>query len=500
MSARAGAPGTSSQLAAISVLVLVVSAIAAAACAHRETELQQVTRLALRIVQSNPRVTEYLGTPVTTRGDADGQLLVDETGWHEARLTIPVHGPSADGVLKLIGDRHTGEWTFSTLDVLVASQRKRVDVLADRVAEHDPSAFLVAHRKPAVTPELDGSPIPPARWSGEFPCVSVLAAPGSAPQIGPCAPVVPIAALAMGPVDRFDVDLRFGRFILRQTDLLLKDGDMQVPFTRTYTSQFWFHRSKVNAFGRNSTHDFDVAPVGSRNPYLHSLILLPDGDFLYFPRISKGRGYADAVYQHSETSTSFYKGIKRWDGKGWEMRLDDGSMIHFPESYNAKNMAQGAATVMVDGKGNDLQLIRDPQRNLRAVRTPHGRWIKLVHDAQGRVVRAEDDERQWVDYRYGADDLLTEVIFSNGRARRYMYAGDLLTEVRDEKGLPLIHNWYRDGRVVMQEYASDERYRMHYSLAGNGHYASESTVVRPDGSIRSFRTEEFVSQFVKDLR
>lgn len=155
---------------------------------------------------------------------------------------------------------------------------------------------------------------------------------------------------------------------------------------------------------------------------------------------------------------------------------------------------------MVDGEGNGLQLIRDPQRNLRAVRTPHGRWIKLVHDTQGRVVRAEDDERQWVEYRYGADDLLTEVMFSNGRARRYMYAGDLLTEVRDEKGLPLIHNWYRDGRVVMQEYANDERYRMHYSLAGNGHDASESTVVRPDGAIRTFRTEESVSQFVEDLR
>jgi hypothetical protein len=74
-------------------------------------------------------------------------------------------------------------------------------------------------------------------------------------------------------------------------------------------------------------------------------------------------------------------------------------------------------------------------------------------------------------------DLLTEVIFSNGRARRSMYVGDLLTEVRDEKGPALIHNWYRDGRVVIQDYANDERYRMHYGRARSGPYANEPTVV-----------------------
>jgi hypothetical protein len=466
----------------------------------RETELRQVVQQVLQRVQSSEAATRYLGTPVALNGDVDGQLLVDETGWREARLSIPVRGPKAEGVVKVIGDQHTGAWTFTTLDVVIASQRKRVEVLEGRVVKHNPKDYVVAHRKPAAAPEYEQTSVPPARWDGTFPCIAMPAAPGSTPEIGTCAPAIPIAALSRGPVDRFEVDLRSGRFVLRQTDLMLRDEDMQVPLTRTYTSQFWHHQSKVNAFGRNSMHDFDVAPVGSRNPYLDLRILLPDGDLLHLPRISKGRGYADAVYQHSETSSNFYKTIIRWDGKGWEVKLDDGAMIHFPESYYAKNMAQGAATVMMDAKGRRLRLVRDAQRNLREVHTPHGRWIKFALDERGCVVRAEDDERQWVDYRYGADQMLTEVIFSDGRARRYSYEGDLMTSVRDETGRVLIRNWYRGDKLVLQEYTSGESYRMHYSVGANRYYAEEATVVLPGGSLRSFPVAESVPKFIKDLK
>src|SRR5947209_7639466 len=169
--------------------------------------------------------------------------------------------------------------------------------------EYDPDGYVEVHTEAAARAEDLRTTAPPARWNGEFSCLSTLATPGSRPRIATCPTADPITALKTGPVDRFDVDLRYGKFILRQTDLLLKDGGLQVPLTRTYTSQFWTHRSRVHAFGRNSTHDFDVAPVGSRNPYLDLQLVLPDGDFLFFPRISRGGGYADAVYQHSETSS-----------------------------------------------------------------------------------------------------------------------------------------------------------------------------------------------------
>src|SRR5688572_24875822 len=72
------------------------------------------------------------------------------------------------------------------------------------------------HTQAAAAPEHVRTGVPPARWNGRFPCVWAVAAPGSAPRVGDCEPSVPIASLRAGPIDRFEVDLRFGRFILRQ--------------------------------------------------------------------------------------------------------------------------------------------------------------------------------------------------------------------------------------------------------------------------------------------
>ena len=103
-------------------------------------------------------------------------------------------------------------------------------------------------------------------------------------------------------------------------------------------------------------------------------------------------------------------------------------------------------------------------------------------------------------YGYGTDGLLTDVSHSDGRARHYTYVGDLLTWVRDETGRVLIHNWYRDWKVVRQDYSNDESYQIRYTMADNNSYAEEATVVLPDGSARSFRTAGSVTQFIKDLK
>lgn len=240
--------------------------------------------------------------------------------------------------------------------------------------------------------------------------------------------------------------------------------------------------------------------MGTRNPYTYQLIALPDGDFLYFSRISKGGGYGDAVFRHDETSSAFYGAVTRWDGQGWETKLRDGSMIHFPESYNAKNMAQGAPTVMVDAQGRTLQLLRDGERNLKEIRSPGGRWIKLAHDDRGRIVRATDDEGRIVRYVYDSGGMLAEVQYADGQQRRYAYEGALLTHVRDEQGRLLIRNWYDRSSVVQQEYANGQRYRFRYELGDNRAYAKRAMVELPDGSMRSVLTAHTVPQLVKDIK
>lgn len=488
------------QFALLLALLILASVIAIAYYARRDTERQQIIQQALQQAQANPDVVRLLGTPITVRGDIGGQVKEDETGWQEARLTVPILGPRAEGVLDLIGGRAKGEWRFTTFEVLIPSARKRVDLVSGRVVEHDPEGYVEVHTLAASTPDYTRTAVPPARWSGNFPCVSVPATSGSAPRIGDCTPPVPILALKSGLLDRFEVDLRVGKFILRQTDLLLKDGDFQVPFTRTYTSLFRTHPSRITAFGRNALHDFDIAPVGSRNPYLSMFIILPDDDSMYFPRISRGTGYADAVYQHSETSSMFYGATLAWNGNGWQTKLADGARIDFPESYNAKTMAQGAPTQLIDASGNKVQLIRDPQRNLKEIRTPRGHWIKFLYDGQARVIRAEDHEGGWVQYAYNPDGMLTDVTHSDARARHYTYVGDLLTRVRDEKGRVLIRNSYRDARVVRQDYSNGDSYRIDYTMAANQLYAEEARVVLPDDSVRSFRTGDSVQWIIKSIK
>ena len=104
-----------------------------------------------------------------------------------------------------------------------------------------------------------------------------------------------------GTIDRFEADLRDANFVLQETDLRINDV-FDVPLTRSYRSRDWCDLNPVHAFGQNSNHPYDIAPVGTRNPYTYLMLIL-EGEFLYFDRISKGTGYADAMYMHTETST-----------------------------------------------------------------------------------------------------------------------------------------------------------------------------------------------------
>jgi YD repeat-containing protein len=483
--------------ALLAALLLITSGLAVAFFWQRETDRQQAARQALEQLRANGDVARLLGYPITLQG-VTGLVKADETGWQEVRLSLAIRGPRSRGLAEVVGGRASGRWTFSTLDVFLPQEEKRVDVVAGRVVALDRDAFAEAHTQAARAAEIVETAVPGAIRTGDHPCLWATPGRDGALRIGDCRLPAPIAVLKAGAVDRFEVDLRSGKFVLRQTDLVLVDGALEVPLTRTYTSDFW--RGGVNAFGHNSTHDFDIAPVGSRNPYTYLMLVLPDGDFLYCPRISKGTGYADAVYRHSETSSSFYKALIRWDGRGWAASLDDGSRMHFPESYNGKTMAQGAPTEMVDAAGNVLRLVRDGSRNLREIRTPGGKAITLGYDGQPRVVRARDDGGHWVEYTYDQNGMLAATRRSDGRGRRYGYEGALLTSVRDEPGGLLLRNWYQGEMVVRQEDAKGLRYEIRYHMARDGQYAEAATVVLPDGTERTVRTADAVSPVLKNRR
>ena len=447
-------------------------------------------------MNANADVVGLLGKPIAAQSEVQGEVKEDDTGWQEARLVVPVRGPRGDAIARVAGGRVEGPWNFSSFEVIVEQQRKRIDLISGRVVEYDPNAYVDIHRLPAAAPEFVDMTALPARLSGEFPCLSAtISSKWIIPSLGKCT----IPTSPSGVVDNFEVDLRYGRFVLRETDLYLDDV-FKVPLTRTYNSNDWTSANAVHAFGRNTNHPYDIAPLGSRNPYTWMMLVLEDGDFLYFDRVSRGTGFANAVYRHTETATPFYKAIQRWNGNGWTLRLADGSQIIFPESYNAKNLAQGAPIAMLNPQGERLELVRDAQRNLQEIRTPHGHWIRFTYDDSARVTRAEDDAGNWVQYKYDASGMLVSVVRSSGVERHFEYDGARMTGITDESKNVLLRNWYGNGDLVWQKFDDRTVYSYHYDRSLDRTYIKEAHVTLPDQSIKDVPVADDLPDFVKKPR
>lgn len=337
---------------------------------------------------------------------------------------------------------------------------------------------------------------PNPRISGRYPCVYVsLDQDAWTPHVGECGMS---SQLFSGPVDRFEVDLRYGSFVLRQTELFLND-EFPVPFTRTYNSSDWFYGQHTRAFGNNANHTYDIAPAGTRNPYTWQGIALEDANFVFFDRISKGTNYSDAVFRHSETSSVFYKAITWWNGDGWTTRLADGTRIFFPESYNAKKIADGAPFEIIDPAGHKLVLHRDVNRNLQEIHTPHDHTITLSYNERGQIRRAEDDSGHWAIYFYNSDGMLVSAMHSSGRERRYEYDGNKLMAIHNEEGALLLQNTYDNGVVVAQEFAGGDVYRYGYDWSIRGNYAETAYVRLPDDTVKEIPTSNFVPNLVKGI-
>ena len=474
--------------------LLVSIAVAISIRRSHDTQRTAAAKDAVSRMNTNSDVIRLLGAPLTIQPGVQGEVRQDETGWKEVHLTIPVRGSNGDAVAHVVGGRGTGPWVFTTFEVDFEKQHQKLDLISGRIVEYDPNAYVEVHTQVALAPEYTNTVAAAPRFDGEFPCVFASASDANvAPQLGNCA----MPTMHTEPVDRFEADLRYGNFILRETDLFLDDV-FKVPLTRSYTSNDWLPQNPVHAFGRNSNHPYDIAPLGTRNPYTYQMIALEDGDFLYFDRISKGTGYADSVFQHTETSTAFYKATTRWNGNGWTTKLADGSEILFPESYNAKNLAQGAPYEMRDADGNRLELHRDRQRNLQEIKTPHGHWIRFSYDDLFRIKRAEDDAGHWAQYEYNDDGMLKSAILSSGRERHYDYSGVLMTQITDERGRDLLRNWYRERFLWRQQFGNGVVYSYNYDWAPDEHYPRRVWVTLPDQTKRELSVSGSVPEYVRN--
>ncbi len=345
---------------------------------------------------------------------------------------------------------------------------------------------------------LPFSDTPPA-WDGSYPYLIISPITGSKTQqfkflVAMVAPTVRHEESA----NEFVVDLHTGRFILRQTDLFVPDV-MPLSLTRTYVS--WdYHR---RAFGMAANHPYDICPTGDHFPYTYMDMNLEDGSAVHMQRISKGTGYADAVFRHDQSSSEFFGAQTAWNGNGWTLTFHDGRKFYFPDSYNAKNCAQGAPTLMQDPQGHRIELNRDSNRNLQELISPGGHRINFKYDTSDRIVEAKDDAGNLRQYFYDVNGHVAAVSDGTRVLYRFEYAPLireagydpwLLTRILAGDWRILLENKYLWGRISEQKLADGEIFHYDYKLSGGN--VLETVVTLPIGERRvfSFRNERLVGQ------
>ncbi|MCU1295852.1 MAG: repeat-associated core domain protein [Acidobacteriaceae bacterium] len=130
--------------------------------------------------------------------------------------------------------------------------------------------------------------------------------------------------------------------------------------------------------------------------------------------------------------------------QGWTLDFKDHRQFLFPEAYNAKNYAQGAAFEMRDGFGHSIQLKRDSARNLQKPISPAGRSITFKYDNADRIVEAQGDAGNVRKYSYDSTRHLETVSDESQIFYRFKYArllhGAGLRSLPDDNS----HGWRLD--------------------------------------------------------
>jgi RHS repeat-associated protein len=276
------------------------------------------------------------------------------------------------------------------------------------------------------------------------------------------------------------VDLSTGLFVYEQTDLIVRDT-LPISVSRTYRPR----DTVVRPFGIGATHPFEIFIVGDTFPYTFADVIMPDGGRVHYNRISPGTGFSDAVYEHTETPSAFYKTQIKFVGGRWHLTLKDGTLYEFPDAENAQSPRLAALVAMSDRYGNRYTLTRDSNHNLTKITTPNGRYVEFTYDASNRITQAKDNIGRTVGYTYDATGRLQKVTNPNGGLTQYTYdTSHRMLTIKDPKLQTYLTNQYdTNGRVIKQTMTDGGFYTFAYTLGANGKVV-QTDVTDPRGIVR----------------
>ena len=266
------------------------------------------------------------------------------------------------------------------------------------------------------------------------------------------------------------VDLSTGLFVLTKTDLALADV-LPLALTRTYRQ----NDTASRAFGIGANHPYNLL-LYSENGYLTISLILPDGGRIRYQRTSTGTSYTNAVLEHTETPTRFYKSVLQYVGPypgTWTITLLDGTVYRF--------VFYGDLSTITDRFGNAITLTRElvivpsfqsplAWGKIQRITGPSGRWIDLTYDSAGRIAQAADPGGRVVGYSYDTSGRLVKVVDAAGGVTEYTYdASHRMLTIKDARGIVYLTNTYNaNGRVQTQTQADSTTYQFAYTLNGGG--------------------------------
>jgi YD repeat-containing protein len=280
------------------------------------------------------------------------------------------------------------------------------------------------------------------------------------------------------------VDLTSDHWIEEWTDLSLADV---VPLDLVRTYQSGDFNGRDFGVGMNLFYDMFLYSV---QQYQQADLILPSGTAIHYTRIPNGNppsnGWSDAVFVNTATGLSrFYQSHIVWNGDGWNLTLQDGTVYVFGE--NAPLQA------IQDRYGNRTTVTRASMNGpVMQVASPNGRFITFTRDGSNRIIQAQDNAGRTVSYSYDSAGRMQTVTDADGGVTTYGWdAGNRITTITDPRGVVTVTNLYdADDRVVTQTAADGGTSSFAYTGGGNDGFASETDITDPVGSVRqvSFNT------------
>ena len=116
----------------LKAFLLVATAVEIYFYVSHTTQRNSAANDALSRMNASTALVQLLGKPIKAKSGLKGEVHEDETGWKEARLTIPVQGSNGEAVAYVVGGRGTDSWVYSRFEVLAEKQHNKVDLLTGK--------------------------------------------------------------------------------------------------------------------------------------------------------------------------------------------------------------------------------------------------------------------------------------------------------------------------------------------------------------------------------